>query len=94
MEHVRNSNYKQLNLHASKNLHFEFKDLVIVLPSTVSKTFIATNVHLPLSLALILSISIVPLSTNLNKLNALSICHKVIPIDIAFRLLNEVRSSE
>ena len=86
MENFRNQNYNQPNLHASQNLHFECKGLNIDLPSTSLLTFVATNVYLLLFLAIVLNISIVLLYRSLNELNALSICHKIIAIDIAFRI--------
>ena len=64
-----------MDLHASQNL--------MRLLYTVSQTFVATNLYLLLFLGLALNIYIVSLSGNLNKLNVLSTCHKVIPIKTA-----------
>ena len=46
MIHFRNPSNKKLDLHANQNLHFEFSNLNIILPSTVSQTFVATSVYL------------------------------------------------
>lgn len=56
-------------------------EIIIFLPSTVSLTFVRTNVYWPLLLALIRKIFFVP--SNLNKLKVLSTCHKEISIDNA-----------
>ena len=68
MGHFRNSKYKQLDLHASQNLHFEFKDLNIFLPSTVSQTFVLVNLCLPVFLTLVLNNSDVSLTRYLQIL--------------------------
>ena len=86
MEHVHNWDYKQLDIHASQNLHFEFKDVNILSPFTVSQTFAAANLCLSLFLTLILNNSIVFFSSSLNKLNVLSTFHKVMHINIAQNL--------
>ena len=86
MEHVLDWDYKQLDIHASQNLHFEFKDVNILLPFTVSQTFAAGNLCLSLFLNLILNNSIVFFSSSLNKLNVLSTFHKVMHINIAQNL--------
>ena len=86
MEHFRNSKFKGLDLHASQNIHFEFKDLnFIFLPSTVSKTFVPENLCLPLFISLILNIFNVSFSSSLIYRH-LSTCHKVISIAIGQNL--------
>ena len=67
LEHFRNPSYKHLDLHTGQNLYFEFKDLNILLPSTVLQTFVVTNVYLVLFLAPTLNIPIVLLSSNLRR---------------------------
>ena len=69
MEHFSNLNYKQLDLHASQNLCFEFKDLNYLTFYGFAEFRCILHLYLLLFAALLLDIFIVLLSSNLHKSN-------------------------